>query len=138
MKKKLETIGEAPAKMNELKRKMAELDNLINTNDTTVNDFRQMLLEKTADFCAIHHITLKDFPASVSIMQNDYLIETNILTLEGTFSSLLKFTYMLEQKIKIGKVISSDFSAKYDLASKKTKLTAKVYIQNIKRNTNEK
>lgn len=134
---KLDKIGEAPKKINTLKEKIAQYDELISKGDTSGNDLRQTLLEKTGDFCALNNITLKEFPASVSSKKNDYLIETNTIVLEGAFAGIVKFIYLLEQKTKIGKVVSVDFTSKFDLSAKKNKLLGKIYIQNIKKQKNE-
>ena len=138
MELKLDMIGEAPKKIKELKSEIARIDELVSTNDTSSSDFRQLLLERTGDYCGSNNITLKEFPASIYTVQNDYLIETNTIVLNGAFSNMLKYTYMLEQKCKIGKVVSADFSAKFDLALKKTILTEKIYVQNIKKKKDEK
>jgi hypothetical protein len=137
MELNLDMIVEAPQNINELNKKITQIDELISTGDTSEDDFRQTLLEKTGNFCVMNNITLKEFPASVHTIKNDYQIETNTIVLEGTFISILKYIYMLEQKCKIGKVISADFSTKFDLSAKKNKLSCKIYLQNIKKQKNE-
>lgn len=138
MQEKLESINEAPGNIQIIKNEILQIDGIISAGDSSGADFRQLLLEKAGDFCLTNNITLKEFPASVHEIKNDYSLETNTVVLEGSFVSLLKFTYLLEQKYKIGKVASVDFSTKYDLIAKKNKLTEKIYVQNIKKKKDEK
>jgi hypothetical protein len=138
MQTKLESINDAPKNIKQIKNEITQIDGMISANDSSGTDFRQLLLEKTGDFCLANNITLKEFPASIHEIKSDYSVETNTVVLEGSFISLLKFTYLLEQKYKIGKVASVDFSAKYNLTEKKNRLTEKIYVQNIKKRKDEK
>jgi hypothetical protein len=138
MQSKLKLIDEAPESINQIKNEIAQVDGMISSNDSSGTNFRELLLEKAGNFCLENNISIKEFPASVEENKNDYIIETNIIALEGSFQNLLKFTYNIEQKYKVGKVASVNFSSKYDIVAKKNKLTEKIYVQNIKKKNDEK
>jgi len=135
---KLKTIDEAPESILKTKNKIKQVDGMISSGDSSGTNFREMLLEKAGDFCQENNISIKEFPASIEESKNDYNIETNVIVLEGSFQNLLKFTYNVEQKYKIGKVASVNFASKYDITAKKNKLTEKIYVQNIKKKNDEK
>jgi hypothetical protein len=60
-----------------------------------------------------------------------------VITFEGDFIKLLKLVFQFEQKFRVGKVSSVKFSTYKDRKSKKTSLTAKLFIQTIKIYENE-
>lgn len=138
LEQKIEAASDAPGNIKGIQNEITGLDKLISSGDTSNSDFRQLLLERTGEFCTANDISLKEFPTSSQTVKDDYIVETNTIVLEGAFSPLLEYCKALEQEYKIGKVVSVEFSSKLDLTSKKNKLSLKVFIQNIKKEKNEK
>lgn len=130
---KLALVEYAPQKIALLEKELSKIEGIIGKSDTTCIDFQQILLEKTSNYCQENNIILKEFPKQIINEQQDYIIETNIVVLEGGFITLLKFLYLLEQKYNIGKVVSAGYNAFKDIKTKKYKLNLTIYVQNIKK-----
>ena len=133
---KLEDASRNPERIGQVKEKIALLDSTLNASGSNGFSLRQELLEKTAEFCISNPVTLIALPSPVFNEKDDIIIETNILTLEGSFSDLLRFTHLLE-KSAAGKVVAVEFQAKYSVSLKKNILTEKIYVQLIKKNEHE-
>jgi hypothetical protein len=93
---------------------------------------QQLILSLVSSFCAKNNLVLQELPKTKSYSENDILVETNYLVIEGDFIRLLRLLNMLEQNKDAGRVSSSRFQAKKNLKSKKIELTLTIYIQNIK------
>ena len=136
-KEKLENIQSAPLKIQGLKEEIALLDNIIgNTNDTM--QVQDLLLESITIYCENNTITLKDFPKTHTIIDEDYVVETSKLVIEGSFVNILKLVYMFETNFNIGKVASVSFELKNERSRRKPRLESTIFIQNIRLINHEK
>lgn len=127
---KIETIKDAPLKMNELNTKINQMEHLL--IDTKDIDTEELLLEKVTNYCRENPVTLIEFPQTYVSEYEGYEILCNKLIIEGSFKDNLLFIYDLEQKNKMGMVSSVKFIKQKDIRSKKVKLFTHIYIQNIK------
>lgn len=132
------SASDAPNKITQLENKLNSINKTIGTNITSDLDFQELLLEKVSNYCNDNKLILKELPQTHIYKNRDYNIETNMVVVEGSFIKLLKLVYMLEQEFKLGKVISVKFESEKDLITKKIRLSASIYFQNIKNNINEK
>ncbi|MFH0894966.1 MAG: hypothetical protein V2A54_11085 [Bacteroidota bacterium] len=132
-KNKLESVAGAPRQIDSMTAELRQIEQLISNKDTSEKDVRQKLMEDAGDYCNQQRIVLQEYPHSVFIKKQDYLVETNIVTLEGPFSTLLNFVYLLETGNRIGKVVSVDFQRKVEPMTKKEKLFARIYVQNLRK-----
>lgn len=137
LKKELVTTANAPEKIARLEEQLFELDRKAGLGSDSI-DFQQALLEKVSTYSSQNNVTLKEFPSNHLFISKDLQIETNQFTLEGSFLSLLKCVFELEQVDKIGKVISTKYETIKDVRTKKVSLTAKIYVQNVKKISNSK
>lgn len=132
--KKIEQIESAPRDIKALETELSKLDALIGKNDSTGNmNSRQLLLEKTTNYCQENEVILKEFSQPFIVIRDKYLIETNTLILNGRFSKLLNFVYLLEKTNQSEKVSSVRFSTYKDFITKETILTLAIYVQKIKK-----
>jgi len=134
MEQQLSMAENAPEKIAGIKNRIAEIETRIGSNQSMEVDFQDLLLEKVSGYCKLNNLVLKEFPQTHSFSQQDYLIETNTIVVEGGFIKLLKLVYSLENDFEIGKVVSVKFSTKEDFRSKQLCLSAIIYYQNIKMN----
>jgi len=134
MEQQLSMAENAPEKIAGIKNRIAEIETRIGSNQSMEVDFQDLLLEKVSGYCKLNNLVLKEFPQTHSFSQQDYLIETNTIVVEGGFIKLLKLVYSLENDFEIGKVVSVKFTTKEDFRSKQLCLSAIIYYQNIKMN----
>jgi len=134
MEQQLTLAENAPQKIAEIKNRISEIETRIGSNQSKEVDFQDMLLEKVSSYCKTNGLVLKEFPQTHCFSQQDYLIETNTIIVEGDFIKLLKLVYGLENDFEIGKVVSVKFLTNEDFRSKRLYLSAVIYYQNIKMN----
>ncbi len=123
----------APKRLAELKMQLGQITVRLGNEGKFGGDVQQALLEQITHYCNENNLVLKEFPQPLVSREQDYIVETNIIVVEGGFSKLLKLIYQLEQVKKTGKVAAVYFKSKEDLKSKKLILTASLYLQNIKK-----
>lgn len=137
LKEQMVATANAPEKIARLNKQLSELDRKAGLSSDSIA-FQQALLEKVSIYSAKNDVTLKEFPSNHLFLGKDLQIETNQIKLEGSFLSLLKCVFELEQIDKIGKVISVKYETIKDVRTKRVSLTAKIYIQNVKKISNSK
>lgn len=135
---KLELASNAPELVNELENKVAKMNALLGNQNKDNKLQEQALLELVTHYCQENDAVLRDFPQNVSSLQEHMLVTTNRFVVEAKFATLVKLVYLLEQKNNLGKVVSVRYQYKKDNKTREMALTATIYLQNIKRNSDEK
>lgn len=135
-REKLTFAEDAPVQILALEKRLAEIENLIGTNIREF-DFQELLYEKVSNYCQEDGLILAGFPRTHSYREQEYEVETNIVIVEGMYLKLLKLLYTLEQKDRLGKVVSVKFATETDYRTRKTRLNTSIYFQNIKSNKDE-
>lgn len=131
---KLEIAVNAPNLAQAIKTEINSIDSKIGAGGT---DKSQSLLELVSNYCQNNNLVLREFPEVLNSYKNDFNLSTQMFVIEGDFASLLQLVYTLEQKVKLGKVSSVDYTLRKNNTTKKMALTATVYLQNLKKTTNE-
>lgn len=132
LKKKAMSIQNAPEKIAGLQKQIASFDAIIGGNSNDTVEIRNHILKLSGTYCASHHLTIIGFQPPVENVRTGFVVETNILTIEGSFVDIVGFVNQLESKWKVGKVISTRFFSYMDLKSREKSLRAQIYIQKVK------
>ncbi len=127
----------APLNAALLESKLAEMNFVLGNQQVNEINAQQNLLGAITNFCQANNVVLREFPKTINTEEKDFLLETNVFEIEGSFSKLLKFIYLLEQKNKVGRIASVSFKTKKDYKTKSISLSATLYVQNIKNSRNE-
>ena len=131
---KLKEASSAPARVQKLTQQLVSLDHLIQSRQTdTSNNVHDLLLGFLSSYCKENKTVLKSFPETSVSTQGEFEIQSHTFAVEGSFIKLLQLVYLLEQKLRIGKVSSLNFQASKDIDTKKNILVSTVYLQNIKK-----
>lgn len=140
LEEQLRQAEDAPQKVNALRQQMMSIDQVLGKGgaETTLSaksdtNVQQKLLGIVTDYCSKGDVVLREFPKTMQKTQDDYLVETNVFTVEGGFTKLLGLIYSLEQKSRIGKIASVNFLSKKDFKTKSLTLTSTIYLQNVKK-----
>ena len=64
-------------------------------------------------------------------IDNVYNLETNVIEIEGSYTDMVRLIYEIEFIKNISKVTATYFIKQKDISTKKTRLTATIYLQNI-------
>jgi hypothetical protein len=121
----------APQEIAGLKIRVEELNNILGAKSGHTNDFHIQILNVSSTYSQKNNIVIKNYPEEHVFQENDYILRTNILTVEGRFLGLLRFLYFMERQNEIGKIVSSNFYMEKEKYSRKKNLFLKLYIQNI-------
>lgn len=135
---KIALAANAPVMAAHLEKELMQMDIRLGNEKTKKQNTADALLELTTHYCQNNHAVLREFPKTTVSDQGDLLIETNQFVVEGDFSTLINLVYVLEQKIKLGKVASVKYQLKKDFKTKEMVLTAAIFIQNVKKKQHEK
>jgi len=133
MEKELSIAAMAPQRIANLEMQLRSIEGVIGGQTEEGIDQQQQLLEFVTNYCEEQRITLQEFPQAISHEEEDYAVETNIFVVRGNFIKLLKMTYALEQKMRIGKIVAVEYKSKKNLRTKRLDLTATVYFQNVRK-----
>lgn len=128
----LASAANAPQRMGQIKRKLHAYDKNLGSFelDSIIN--HEYALATVSEFCQEHHLILDEFPDSRIELGEDFDIYTSEVVVEGGFIDQLELVYRLEQKERIARLASVSFDMKKDRVTRKMKLTATMFLQNIK------
>ncbi|MCW3071749.1 MAG: hypothetical protein JWO44_1639 [Bacteroidetes bacterium] len=131
--RKAETAKDIPSRSALLNKEIEKIDSRIGTQTGLADESRQSLLEMVTGYCRSNNAVLREFPEATEATQGSFIVATNRFEVEGNFSVLLSFVYMLERKSSPGKVASVNYTLKKNTKTKEMALTATIYLQNIKK-----
>ena len=137
LENKVQLAVNAPAELTEVEKKYNAMEKSMESFAAEIN-VQQSLLGVVSKYCNENGLVVKDFIQPVMSSEKDVTIETNSFVVEGPFARMLRLVYNLEQINRLGRIASVNFSLKRDYAAKSNNLTATIYIQNIKNNSDEK
>ena len=137
LKKQIRMAENAPAQIQKYKTELSKLDAALSQYSGSQPLTQQQLLALVTNFGQQQKLVLNQFPQASAQLENGYQIETQIIGVEGRFLNLLGLVYHLEQVGKAGKVASLYFEKKKDIRTRRTYLSATIYLQNLRRITDE-
>ena len=137
---KILQIKDSPRELALIEKQLKEFELIFGTADTNQEKYQPYILETISNYCNTNDIILKEFPKPLIYAEQDFIIETNKITLEGEFIQLLSLVYLLEQTKKLGKISNlqfQTFTRNMD-NTKQTFLSSTIYLQHIIPQKNEK
>ena len=137
LKQQIEKAAGAPQKLALLEQQNLAYDAILANYKGNGSNTQQLLLSAVTGYCQENNLLLKEFPKSIFKQESEYLVETNYFVLEGGFINTLRLIHHLEQKNRIGKIASVNYQVKKDQRTQKDFLNATIYIQNVKKQSNE-
>ena len=126
----------APSGIKALEMKSRAWENQISHGQIGDTVAEQTLVEAVSGFCQRNRLLLKEYPGVFVEENNDFLIETNLLNIEGSYANILKLAYFLEYEEQLGRIASLRFETVQDRRTRRTSLEAALYLQNIKKTEN--
>lgn len=137
---KLSEINDAPKQIAYIEKQLKDFDNIFGKNDNYNEQYQQYIMETVSNYCNVNNVVLKEFPKPFVFTEQDFIVETNKITVEGSFGKLLNLAYLIEQKKKLGKISSLLFQTfTRNIENQKyTYLSLTIYLQHIKSIKNEK
>ena len=121
----------ASDKILSLQQQLKVLNQRIGTNISKGVDYQDFLLDEVSAYCNENSLVFRDMQYTHQVNKGSYQIQTNFLSVEGSFIPLLKLIYNLETNYNTGQIVSVCFESKKEVKTKKTRLFVHVYYQNI-------
>ena len=123
----------APADIKTFEMKSRAWENQINRNPKVDSIAAKTLVEAMSGFCEQNKLLLKEYPGVFTEENNDFVIETNLLNIEGNYTNIIKLAYFLEYEEQLGRIASLRFETVQDRRTRRISLEAALYLQNIKK-----
>lgn len=131
LERKLIMAENAPRQIAVLEKRINELDAFVNSATRSETERHELLLATVSNYCQINRLVLKRFPITHRFSKHNYIIYTDIITIEGGFIQLLKLLNNIELNKRLGKIASVDFNSWLDKKNKHYKLNMTIYVQNF-------
>lgn len=131
LKQKEQYMQTAPAQIVDLEQKLVKVNAMISSSEKENKNLHELILEKIGIYCQEHRLTIREYPQSHNFDQHEYILETNRITIEGSFIRLLKLLHYLEVGENIGRVMSVQFKGFFDRKLKRDRLQMTLFIQSI-------
>jgi hypothetical protein len=130
----LAKAAEAPKELVKLKAQIGDADQILQdqkTNDSITAHER--ILGIVSQYCHENKVTLYNYPEPNLSRDGEFLTETNIFTVQGSFKKILELIYLLEQKEKPGKIASVNFKSTKNFETQHIELLSTIYLQTFKK-----
>lgn len=121
-----------PQRLAAIRSELEELENETNSNYIGDNIAQPGLLEIITGFGKEHDLVIRDFPQTVEKNIEGYTIDQNKVVMAGSFFNALELIFLLEQKNKMGQVVSLQCRMSVDKPTKKKFLETTFFIQKIR------
>lgn len=120
-----------------LKKRLSQLEAFYASTNVSATSHHEEILKQVSSFCQQNNLLVREFPPAVHYDETKYLIETNQVTVEGSFKDIVRLVYNLEQVNKAGRVATVSFEAGPDRKTRQYRLAANIVLHNIKPKGNE-
>ena len=131
--KEIENVSSYPKKITMYSTKLKELNRVIESFVKDDDFGQEEILEEVSSFCNNNRIKIRQFPVSTMEVKGDILLENYSFVVDGSFKNILKLIDNLENKKKIGKITSVKMEKIKERRTKRIKLYATIYLQNIRK-----
>jgi len=118
---------------NEIKEIRVGINNLDKIVGSEVKE-QDLVKQNILSFISKNHskVIVESLEETHIFKNDDFIIYSTLLTIEGNYNTILKYLYDVENKFELSKVVSVRLFKKKDYGTKKEKLYARIIFQNYK------
>jgi len=128
---KLNEISSSSNTIQELDAEIRYFDNLLGKENVESVLVQQEILNFVTNKSKSVHVF--DLSEVHEASDNEFVIHTNQLTIEGSFEELLKIVYDFEKEFSYSRVVNTSFFKKKDFKTRRIKLYVKIIFQNYEK-----
>lgn len=133
LEEKSKQLQQAPQQIALLKGELSAIDKVLSEQNDPTNSFQNRILEVVSNYSNLSGIEVRNFEEPIRVLNKNYEIETNIVTVSGSFKELLQLVNELEQNKRIAQIMSVNYHIKKDFSNQSTDLIATIHFQNIRK-----
>lgn len=135
LEKSYEQVGDIDRDISILKGQLTLINQELGSVGKAEGSFQTELLSVTTDYCHLNGLEVVGMTRPVSYLENDLLVETIPIKVEGGFLEALGLIHHLETDASVGRMISVEHRLEKKTSSRKKVLHTTVHLQRIsKRN----
>lgn len=132
LKYEQELLSNVSQKLMSLNQQNVYYDSILKSKKiSTERSFQNNLLQVITSFADTTNIKVVTFNNPHIYKADNAKILTHSFTLQGNFNQITQLIYLLEQELKLGKIISVDFQKKQDYKRRSEYLECTVLLQQI-------
>ena len=133
MKAKLLNSSNVEVEINQLNTEVKYYDLIIGNGKKDLESINQEIISIVSNYCDSSKVRLIGLPNVHSFKESSFNVHTHVIELEGEYFELLKLANIFQNKGEGINLTSVNFFTKKDLRTRKTKLYAKLFIQNFEK-----
>lgn len=132
LKTEQELLTNVSQKLLVLKQENSYYDSILKSKQiSTENSFQNNLLQRITAFADTTDISIVRFNTPHVYEADNALVNTYSFSLKGNFSDIVQLTYALEQRYKLGKIISAHFEKKKNYRRNSSYLECTLMLQRV-------
>ncbi len=128
---RLEQVKNAPKLIADYKTTLVNLNNQLGYIGSENKLSQDKILELVEGFCEKNNSFLTEYSKTILNTNKAFNIETNVIEIDGKYTDIVKLIYEIEYNKNISKVNAVYFIKEKNISTKRTRLTATIYLQNI-------
>ena len=109
LKVRLAEINSRPVSLGQMKKQIFVLDSIIDEQNLKEGSFHQRLLHSIEDISSKEKISIIDYNQPHVFQKGNHNIQTAMITLKGSYTSLIRYIHYIEQEVHLGSVFSVTF-----------------------------
>lgn len=122
---------DAPSVLLQYKNSLASINSQLGYVGTKDKLSQDKILELIEVFSKSNSTYLKEYSKTILNTDNVYNLETNVIEIEGNYSDIVRLIYEIEFVKNVSKVTAVYFDKQKNVTTKRTSLSATIYLQNI-------
>lgn len=131
VKNNLESASEAYGTIYNLKNDIVILDDVIGGHTSNPTQVQQMIFDFVSNSEPLVNLVSLDDPHVYK--NNEFVVYTNQVELEGSYKDLMQLLYSVERDFKSSRVVSNSLYTKRNYTNNTTKLYLKIILQNYEK-----
>jgi hypothetical protein len=128
----LAQVEQAPSQIRSLQEKLSQFNSQLGIYLVEESDNQEKIVRTANEFCQKNNLILREIPELFIQEEPDFEVITTQIVAQGTFVNLVRLVHYLEKKNKVGRVTSVRFEKAEDAKTRKTYLSVRILLQNIK------
>lgn len=132
LRSEIEQASTAPQVSVLLHHQIEQLDQQLSESATDATESDQALLAMVSAYCDERKLVVVDFPKALVTPEDQLLLESNRMVIQGSFEELQGLVFTIEHQPKLGKIVSLTYQLRKDPKSAQKVLQAEIYLERVK------